>query len=91
MPHSIGRLSVSASSHHSLSLAAFITNIAGSDFRYTQVWLIEELKKEGHELKAGDLISVGSFSPLAPPKAGQTVAVRYEGLAQPASVRVTFQ
>jgi len=61
-------------------LAAFITNIAGSDFRYTQVWLIEELKKEGYELKAGDLISVGSFSPLAPPKAGQTVAVRYEGL-----------
>ena len=28
MPHSIGRLSASASSHPSLSLAAFITNIA---------------------------------------------------------------
>jgi hypothetical protein len=37
MPHSIGRLSMSASSHHSLSLAAFITNIAESNFRYTQV------------------------------------------------------
>ena len=37
MPHSIGRLSASASSHHSLSSAAFITNIAESDFRYTQV------------------------------------------------------
>src|SRR5262249_50379628 len=37
MPHSTERLSASASSHHSLSLAAFITNIAGSDFRYTQV------------------------------------------------------
>jgi hypothetical protein len=36
MPHSIGRLSASASSHPSLSLAAFITNIAESDFRYTQ-------------------------------------------------------
>jgi putative tryptophan/tyrosine transport system substrate-binding protein len=37
IPRFIGRLSTSASSHHDLSLAAFITNIAGSDFRYTQV------------------------------------------------------
>jgi hypothetical protein len=37
MPHSTGRLSASASSHHSLSSAAFITNIAESDFRYTQL------------------------------------------------------
>jgi hypothetical protein len=29
-------LSASASSHHDLSLAGFITNIAESDFRYTQ-------------------------------------------------------
>jgi hypothetical protein len=36
MPHSTGRLSASASSHHSLSSAAFIINIAESDFRYTQ-------------------------------------------------------
>src|SRR5262249_24328701 len=36
MPHSIGRLSTSASSHHSLSSAAFITNIAESDFRHAQ-------------------------------------------------------
>src|SRR5262245_44440022 len=35
MPHSIGRLSASASSHHSLSSAAFIINTAESDFRYT--------------------------------------------------------
>src|SRR5215471_15908034 len=34
MPHSIGRLSTSASSHHSLRSAAFITNIAESDFRH---------------------------------------------------------
>src|SRR5262249_1345498 len=37
MPHSIGQLSVSASSHHSLPSAAFITNIAESDFRHAQV------------------------------------------------------
>jgi hypothetical protein len=36
MPRSIGRLSASAQSHHGLSLAVFITNIAESDFRYTQ-------------------------------------------------------
>jgi len=32
----IGRLSAAASSHRDLSLAAFITNIAGFNFRYTQ-------------------------------------------------------
>jgi hypothetical protein len=31
----VGRLSASASSHPSLSLADFTTNIAESDFRYT--------------------------------------------------------
>src|SRR5438874_5610922 len=36
MPHSTGRLSASVSSHHSLSSAAFITNIAESDFRHAQ-------------------------------------------------------
>src|SRR5437763_15594704 len=36
MPHSTGRLSASASSHHSLSSAAFITNISESDFRHAQ-------------------------------------------------------
>jgi hypothetical protein len=38
MPRSIGRLSASALSHHGLSSAVFITNIAESDFRYTQVF-----------------------------------------------------
>jgi ABC-type uncharacterized transport system substrate-binding protein len=37
MPRSIGRLSASALSHHGLSSAVFITNIAESDFRYTHV------------------------------------------------------
>src|SRR6266498_2602373 len=36
MPRSLARLSASASSHRDLSLAVFITNIAESDFRYTQ-------------------------------------------------------
>jgi hypothetical protein len=32
MPHFPAQLSTSAPSHHAPSLAAFITNIAGSDF-----------------------------------------------------------
>jgi hypothetical protein len=40
MPRSLARLSASESSHRDLSSAVFITNIAESDFRYTQ----------GHEL-----------------------------------------
>src|SRR5207249_330468 len=40
MPHSTGRLSASASSHHSLSSAAFITNIAESDFRHAQAYFV---------------------------------------------------
>ena len=36
MLHFPARLSTSVSLHHDLSLAAFITNIAESDFRYTQ-------------------------------------------------------
>ena len=42
-PHSIARLSISTSSHYSLSSAAFITNIAGSDFRYTQDGALRQL------------------------------------------------
>jgi hypothetical protein len=37
MLHFPARLSTSASSHHDVCLVAFITNIAESDFRYTQV------------------------------------------------------
>jgi hypothetical protein len=40
IPRFIGRLSTSASSHHDPSLAAFITNIVDSDFRYTQDCII---------------------------------------------------
>jgi hypothetical protein len=38
MLHFPARLSTSASSHHAPSLAAFITDIAESDFRYTQAF-----------------------------------------------------
>ena len=41
--HFPARLSTSASSHHDLSLAAFITNIAEFDFRYTQLPLMADI------------------------------------------------
>ncbi len=52
------------------------------------VWLAGALAKEGIAMKPGDLISLGSFSPLLPPKAGLTATVTYQGLpgAQPVSV-----
>ena len=56
------------------------------------VFLAAELKAAGAKLRAGDLVSVGSFSPLLPPKPGLTVRVAYQGLpnAEP-SVSVTFE
>jgi 2-keto-4-pentenoate hydratase len=54
------------------------------------IWLAEDLAKAGKTLKAGDLVSVGSFTPLTPPKPGQTIAVRYEGLPGTPKVSVTF-
>jgi hypothetical protein len=42
MPRSLARSSASASSHRDLSSAVFITNIAESDFRYTQVFGIRD-------------------------------------------------
>lgn len=55
------------------------------------VWLVEDLAGSGRRLQAGDLISVGSFTPLTPPKPGETVTVGYEGLPGNPSVSVTFE
>jgi len=56
------------------------------------LWIAESLRAEGKSLKNGDLLSLGSFSALLPPKAGATVTVRYTGLAfLPVEVSVTFE
>ncbi len=55
------------------------------------VWLVDELAKSGKKLSAGDLISVGSFTPLTPPKPGQEVTVRYEGLPGTPRASVKFE
>ena len=55
------------------------------------VWLAEALQKENITLKPGDLLSLGSFSPLLPPKAGLKVQANYQGLPGAEPVRVTFE
>lgn len=55
------------------------------------LWLIAELAATGESLKAGDLISLGSFARPQPPEAGQTISVRYDGLPSgPLKVSVHF-
>lgn len=55
------------------------------------VWLAQALAQEGLAMQPGDLISLGSFSPLLPPKAGLSVMATYDGLPGAAPVRVTFK
>jgi len=56
------------------------------------LWIAESLKAEGKTLKNGDLLSLGSFSGLLPPKAGRTITVRYTGLTPvPVEVTVAFE
>lgn len=56
------------------------------------LWLAGSLRAEGKSLKDGDLLSLGSFSALLPPKAGLTATVRYTGLSfVPVEVTVRFE
>ena len=55
------------------------------------VWLAGALAQEGLTMQPGDLISLGSFSPLLPPKAGLSVTATYDGLPGAAPVRLSFK
>ena len=55
------------------------------------LWLIQDLKSSGMALKKGDLLSLGSFSRLHPPKAGTGAKAVYEGLPGNPSVSVRFK
>jgi 2-keto-4-pentenoate hydratase len=55
------------------------------------IWLSQELQRQGLALLKGDLVSVGSFSKLLPPKPGQKIEVRYQGLPGDPVVRVNFK
>lgn len=55
------------------------------------VWLAEDLAKSGGKLRKGDLLSLGSFTPLVPPRAGTAITVTYDGLPGNPSVSVRFK
>ena len=55
------------------------------------VWLVQDIARDGRALKTGDLVSLGSFSKLMPPKSGLAVQVRYEGLPGNPSVGMSFK
>jgi 2-keto-4-pentenoate hydratase len=55
------------------------------------VWLARDLAKQGLAMKPGDLISLGSFSRLLPPKPGLVVEVQYWGLPGTPGVKVGFR
>ncbi len=55
------------------------------------VWLAQDLARDGRAMKPGDLISLGSFSKLLPPKPGLAVEVQYQGLPGNPVVSVSFK
>ena len=55
------------------------------------VWLARDMARTGQALRVGDLISLGSFSKLLPPRAGLAVEVVYQGLPGTPSVTVQFK
>ncbi len=55
------------------------------------IWLAQDLARDDGKLKAGDLLSLGSFTPLLPPKPGMAVQVSYEGLPGNPNVSVSFK
>jgi 2-keto-4-pentenoate hydratase len=55
------------------------------------VWLAKELPRDGRSLKKGDLVSLGSFSRLMPPRPGLAVEVVYLGLPGSPTVGMRFK
>jgi 2-keto-4-pentenoate hydratase len=56
------------------------------------LFIAGEVQRRGGKLKAGDVLSLGSFGRPVPPKPGQKIVVNYEGLPTgPMSVQVAFK
>ncbi len=55
------------------------------------VWLAQALGRQGRALQPGELVSLGSFSRLLPPKPGLKVEVVYEGLPGNPRVGMSFK
>jgi 2-keto-4-pentenoate hydratase len=54
-------------------------------------WLAQDMARHGLALKKGDLVSLGSFSKLMPPKPGLAVEVIYQGLPGNPTVAMRFR
>lgn len=76
----LGKLQITATDQTGAVLAQGTGAMALGHPLNAVLWLVKDLNAAGIRLKAGDLLSLGAFSPLAAPKAGQTVTVRYDGL-----------
>jgi 2-keto-4-pentenoate hydratase len=55
------------------------------------LWLAQDLEKSRIKLKAGDVLSLGSFTAPLTPRPGLNVTVRYEGLPGNPAVSVRFR
>jgi len=55
------------------------------------LWLVQDLEKSRIRLKAGDMLSLGSFTAPLRPRPGLAVTVRYEGLPGNPVVSVRFR
>lgn len=56
------------------------------------LFIADEVQRRGGKLKAGDVLSLGSFGRPVPPKSGQKIVVNYEGLPTgPMTVQVAFK
>lgn len=55
------------------------------------VWLAGALKSQGLSLRPGQVVSLGSFSALLPPKAGLNVTAHYDGVTGLQPVTVMFR
>ena len=64
-------------------------NLMGNPIN-SAIWLAKELKKDGINLKPGDLISLGGFIPPVPTKPGMKVKVQYFGLPNDPVLTVDF-
>ena len=54
-------------------------------------WIARDLARDGRPLRAGDMVSLGAFSPPQPVVAGQAWVARYEGLGEAQDVLVRFR
>ncbi|HAC65301.1 MAG TPA: hydratase [Cyanothece sp. UBA12306] len=53
------------------------------------LWIKNQLQSQGKSLQKGDLLSLGSITPLIPVKAGQTISANYIGLNKNSQIQIS--